>query len=152
MPLYRIVYFSRTANDPDAESSHDHILATSRRNNERDAISGALVAGNGFYLQCLEGRRGRVNEAFLRIATDRRHEGVELVVVQPANERLFAAWPMLFIDLHETPPVEIRRFTADHTFDPSLMTPEMAVSFLAATAHYAINHASLTDASNVILL
>jgi hypothetical protein len=152
MPLYRIIYFSRTANCQNQENSHDQILATSRRNNEVDAISGALVAGNGFYLHCLEGRRGRVNGAFLRIARDRRHEGVELLDVQPVNERLFAAWPMLFIDLHETPPVEIRRFTADHTFDPSLMTPSMAVSFLAATANYAVNHASLSDTSSVILL
>jgi hypothetical protein len=152
MPLYRIVYFSRTANSQDTDNNHDQILSTSRRNNERDAISGALVAGNGFYLQCLEGRRGRVNEAFLRITGDRRHESVELLEVKPVNERLFATWPMLFIDLHETPPVEIRRFTADHTFDPSLMTPEMAVSFLIATANYAVDHASLSDASNVILL
>ena len=152
MPLYRIVYFSRIADGQDIADSHDQILATSRRNNEHDAISGALVVGNSFYLHCLEGRRGRVNATFQRIAADRRHDGVELLEVLPVNERLFAAWPMLFIDLHQTPPVEIRRFTADHTFDPSLMTPLMAVSFLSAIAHYAVNHASLSDESNVILL
>ena len=152
MPLYRIVYFSKTTDDVDLSARYDQILETSRRNNARDAISGALVAGNGFYLQCLEGRRAAINQAFLRIAQDRRHDGVELLEAHPVHERLFAAWPMLFIDLHQTPPVEVRRFTADHTFDPSLMTPTMAVSFVTAAAQYAISSAPLTDTSSVILL
>lgn len=152
MPLYRIVYFSRTADDIDLAERHDQILAVSRRNNAKDAISGALVAGNGFYLQCLEGRRSVVNQAFLRVAQDRRHEGVELLEAVPVHERLFAAWPMLFINVHLTPPVEVSRFTADHTFDPSLMTPTMAVSFVTAAAQYAISNAPLADTSSVILL
>lgn len=71
------------------------ILMDSRRNNERDDITGALVCRADVFLQLLEGPKDKVEAAIARIKQDDRHVDVTLHVSQLVSERLFGAWAML---------------------------------------------------------
>ncbi len=71
------------------------ILLDARRNNARDAISGALVCRQDIYMQLLEGPRHAVEAAYARICQDDRHLSVRTLVSKRVPGRLFADWAML---------------------------------------------------------
>jgi hypothetical protein len=70
------------------------ILAVSRRNNERDRITGALICRADLYLQILEGPRSAVTATFHRILGDDRHLDVALISSGDIKTRLFPEWHM----------------------------------------------------------
>lgn len=70
------------------------ILATARRNNERDSITGALVCREDLFLQLLEGPREKVRDTFERICRDDRHIDVSKLIESEINGRLFPEWSM----------------------------------------------------------
>lgn len=70
------------------------ILATARRNNERDGITGALVCREDLFLQLLEGPRSAVLSAFERIRRDDRHIDVNKLTESQIDNRLFPEWSM----------------------------------------------------------
>lgn len=72
----------------------DEILQISRRNNERDALSGALVYDNSTYLQWLEGGASEIRSVFERICRDPRHSGIKILTVQELDDRWFPEWSM----------------------------------------------------------
>jgi hypothetical protein len=90
--LIQLIYSSRPFGFDDAILNG--ILATARRCNARDAITGALVCRSDLYLQLLEGPRATVEAAFTRIARDDRHLEVRRLVFTPVVERLFPTWAM----------------------------------------------------------
>jgi hypothetical protein len=99
--LYNLVYSSRAAPGVDAEEVQ-RIVATARRRNPLNAISGLLVFGSGVFLQWLEGPRDRVMELMARLQADARHD--TLVVIsesEECRERLFPAWDMELVDAED---------------------------------------------------
>ena len=70
------------------------ILSASRRNNERDDITGALICRADLYLQLLEGPRSAVTSTFHRILGDDRHLNVSLISCADIQTRLFPKWRM----------------------------------------------------------
>jgi hypothetical protein len=76
------------------ESALNGILIIARRNNPRDAITGALICRHDLYLQLLEGPRAAVEARYLSIARDNRHLEVVKRVSRPVTERLFPNWAM----------------------------------------------------------
>ncbi|MDX2307425.1 MAG: BLUF domain-containing protein [Hyphomicrobium sp.] len=92
MPLVQLIYASRPFGYDDL--TLDGILYSARRNNTRDGITGSLICREDIYCQLLEGPAGAVNSAFDRIRHDRRHTDVSLLVLQPAEARLFPNWSM----------------------------------------------------------
>jgi hypothetical protein len=97
--LYRAVYCSRSelAGPPDRiTGALDAILATSRRNNPRTNLTGALLFANNCFAQTLEGERGAIERCFERIQTDPRHSDVTVLEFAPAAARDFANWSMAF--------------------------------------------------------
>lgn len=70
------------------------ILAVSRRCNERDGITGALICRGDLYLQLLEGPQELVEAAYQRIGWDRRHLDIKLLSRRTVTERLFPGWAM----------------------------------------------------------
>jgi Sensors of blue-light using FAD len=72
----------------------NNILSTSRRNNARDGITGALICRADIYLQMLEGSRKAVTTTFNRILQDDRHLDVVLMSCSDIKVRLFPAWAM----------------------------------------------------------
>jgi hypothetical protein len=72
----------------------NQILSVSRRNNERDQITGALICRADLYLQMLEGPRAAVTATFQRILADDRHLDVTLIGSGDITWRLFPRWHM----------------------------------------------------------
>jgi hypothetical protein len=71
------------------------ILATARRNNPREAITGALICRPDIYLQLLEGDAAAIDALYQRISIDDRHLAVTLLSRADVSDRLFAEWAML---------------------------------------------------------
>ena len=70
------------------------ILTVSRRNNERDGITGFLYADGRRFLQVLEGPVDAVERAFGRIGADARHRAVVTLSRREIAAREFGDWAM----------------------------------------------------------
>lgn len=71
------------------------ILTEARRNNRRDAITGALICRQDLYLQLIEGPAAAIDSLFARIAVDDRHGDVHVLRTATVDERMFPRWEML---------------------------------------------------------
>lgn len=104
--LIRLVYTSRArfkvAKDfMGIEPTVARILMQSRKNNSKQKIGGVLYYGNGFFFQCLEGDSDAVNSLTAKIMIDDRHADLQILKVNPIEERLFKNWSMKYIPLEE---------------------------------------------------
>jgi hypothetical protein len=82
--LYRLTYCSRNTiethiSDADIEGELRGILATARRCNKENDITGALLFTASGFAQVLEGPRDVVERTFERISTDPRHADVRTI-------------------------------------------------------------------------
>ena len=99
--MYRLIYKSRSAETIDWALVHS-ILFSSKEENRKRAITGVLLATETHFLQVLEGGFEDVNDTFMRIAADSRHNEIRLICFHPVNEKLFTDWGMQGIGLFET--------------------------------------------------
>jgi hypothetical protein len=76
------------------EAALNGILMFARRNNPREAITGALICRHDLYLQLLEGPQAAVEARYEKIARDDRHLEVVKRVSRPVTERMFPNWAM----------------------------------------------------------
>ncbi|WP_109110471.1 BLUF domain-containing protein [Azospirillum sp. TSO35-2] len=73
------------------------ICLQSARNNRRLGVTGFLVEFEGVFLQVLEGEPAVVEELYARIAADRRHQRVELLLRETSSgQPNFGFWAMNF--------------------------------------------------------
>jgi hypothetical protein len=92
--LHQLVYCSRAA-DGVGDSAVERIIATARRMNPEQGITGLLVFGSGVFFQWIEGPRDNVTQLMQRIQRDPRHERVvTLSQSEEVRERLFPDWSM----------------------------------------------------------
>ena len=70
------------------------ILASARRNNTRDGITGALICREDLFLQLLEGPQQLVEAAYQRILRDDRHTDIVHLISGEIDTRLFPSWAM----------------------------------------------------------
>lgn len=92
MSLTQLIYASRPFGFDDLALTG--ILASARRNNIRDAITGALICREDLFVQLLEGDGEKIDKAFARIRRDDRHTDVRLLWTGAADARLFPEWAM----------------------------------------------------------
>jgi hypothetical protein len=92
MPMIQLIYASTPFGFD--EGTLAALLVVSRRSNERDGITGALICRGDLYLQLLEGPQTAVEAAFRRIKRDRRHLDIKLLSRRNVTERLFPGWAM----------------------------------------------------------
>jgi hypothetical protein len=71
-----------------------NILSVSRRCNERDGLTGALLCRADVYLQLLEGPQDKIDATFARILKDDRHLDVQILLSGSIERRLFPLWAM----------------------------------------------------------
>ncbi len=98
--LHRLVYYSRNVlpgPEPALAAEVAQILASSRCNNPRVGVTGALMFNRGCFAQVLEGPRAAVEATFERIQRDPRHSDVMLLQFAPVGRRGFPAWSMAFV-------------------------------------------------------
>ena len=84
---------AQTGLDNDALSQ---ILASSRRNNAPDGITGMLIHIDGGFMQILEGEEDAVRRTYARIGRDTRHDSVRTLFDRPVTKRLFPDWTVGF--------------------------------------------------------
>jgi blue light- and temperature-responsive anti-repressor len=99
--LYRLIYCSRNVIAqamPGAvlEDEIRAILATARRCNKLDNVTGALLFTASGFAQVLEGMRDVVERTFERISSDPRHADVTVLSFTPTERRSFPDWSMGF--------------------------------------------------------
>lgn len=93
--LSRLIYASRfTGAARDFDEVLRTVIAKSIQNNRLDDITGFLMAGEGRFLQWLEGPASAVEETFARIAQDSRHADLLTLADGPAERRRFRDWNM----------------------------------------------------------
>ena len=91
--MFQLVYIS-SAREPIDPEMLDSILASSRINNERNGVTGLLVAGTRRFLQALEGPEQAVLDTYARIRTDPRHHAFVLLTGRTIEQRAFGNWAM----------------------------------------------------------
>ena len=101
--IHQILYCSRncmhgTATENELEITK--ILASSRRNNVKLDVTGALLFNTVFFAQVLEGPLSGVEKIFESIQRDIRHS--DLIVLQSGHvpERNFPIWSMAFAGVY----------------------------------------------------
>ncbi|MDT0576885.1 EAL domain-containing protein [Croceicoccus sp. F390] len=98
--LFRLVYYSRNAMAAPADEMRaavDHIMEASRRNNERAGITGALMFTEDLFAQVLEGSKDALESVFNRIQMDERHDDIQLLSIDPIDQRSFGNWAMAYV-------------------------------------------------------
>ncbi|GAA3697345.1 hypothetical protein GCM10022268_04810 [Sphingomonas cynarae] len=94
-PLRQIFYHSRSTGRADLGA----IMASSKRNNGIDGITGVLFHDGRSYLQVLEGPASSIATTYDRICADPRHTDITVISDQVIEDRDFAYWSM---ELRET--------------------------------------------------
>lgn len=102
--MYYILYVSQ-ARHPLTTDEISKLLETSRKNNERDGITGLLIYkqwkddNRANFLQLLEGPREVVEKAYEKISDDHRHHTIIALEQGEIAERNFGSWTMGFRNL-----------------------------------------------------
>jgi hypothetical protein len=107
------------------------ILEVSRAKNERDAITGVLLFCNNSVLQCLEGSREAVNQAYARIIRDKRHQNPLLVDYRVLSARLFSSWSMGYMPESSVTRPILLKYAVSKNFEPRLLSGESCLNLLA---------------------
>lgn len=103
MSLIRLVYASQChIREADRESSIASIVASARRLNLQNDITGYLLVTSGGFAQVLEGPQGAVTETYARILVDPRHTAIRLLLEDAIPERTFLRWSMGLAEYEET--------------------------------------------------
>ncbi len=94
MELVQLIYCSAAAKADIAKSELDKILEVARLDNAKVGITGILLFREGSFFQVLEGDREAIEALFEKISLDKRHNRIRKILIEPIDERGFAAWTM----------------------------------------------------------
>lgn len=122
--MRQIIYVS-TATIGESAINPDEILATSRRNNRRDGITGLLYSDGKRFLQALEGEDAAVSAAYERIAGDPRHRAIVILSDRDVPSREFGDWTMA----HRGPGADGAAFVARVAELVSRASPNIRATF-----------------------
>ena len=92
MPLIQLIYVSRPFGFDDLALGG--ILASARRHNIADGITGSLICREDVFVQLLEGNEDAVQKTFERIKRDDRHTDIANIWTGEISQRLFPEWAM----------------------------------------------------------
>jgi hypothetical protein len=70
------------------------IIASSKKNNPEEDVTGCLLSGSNSFLQLLEGPSEFINTLYSKISRDSRHKNVITLCDEKIDERLFLSWSM----------------------------------------------------------
>lgn len=133
MTMVRLIYASRLARGVGADDLQ-HILDSSRKNNEENGITGALCYDPRAFLQCLEGPRDHINALYTAIVRDDRHRDVTLIEYADIHQREFETWSMAFVRTDELDRQLLIKYSSSREFDPFEMSALQAGAFIADLA------------------
>ena len=171
LQLIRLVYASQATfkpfHTPEGMECHvAQILTTSRQNNQKNQLVGALYYGSGNFFQCLEGEAEAVYSLYAKLQNDTRHQNIRILHKEPIERLSFQNWEMKYALLDK----QARNFLKQHKlnkFDPDQFNLEMIQQFvgillssnqeiplqaLQQAAATEIPQASLAQGKSVLLL
>lgn len=93
--MHHIIYMSQ-ANKLFSPATLIALLMQVRALNEYRNITGALVYGDGQFMQVIEGEEQAVTALYRRISQDKRHKNVFKLADKAISERNFHEWTMAF--------------------------------------------------------
>jgi len=93
--MHHIIYLSRATKRP-TDDELTTLLAQARAANAQQNITGALVYGDGQFMQIIEGDEATLAMLYARLLQDGRHEQVFKFADKPIAQRSFADWSMAF--------------------------------------------------------
>ena len=90
--LKRVVYVSEKTNVSD--TTLKNIIASSKKNNPEQDVTGCLLSGSNSFLQLLEGPADFIDTLYSKISKDNRHEKFRTLYEEKIYERLFVSCSM----------------------------------------------------------
>ena len=72
------------------------LLAHSFLNNQKHNITGLLIYKNKQFAQVIEGDEDAIESIWSKIQRDTRHKDIQLLSLEPIDNRSFTKWSMLF--------------------------------------------------------
>ena len=90
--LKRVVYVSEKIDV--SNTTLKDIIASSKKNNPEEDVTGCLLSGSNSFLQLLEGPADFIDTLYSKISKDNRHENVVALCEEKIDERLFLSWSM----------------------------------------------------------
>lgn len=97
--MKRIKYISRFTRDLDA-AEIEALVEQARKNNEKNSITGILIASGLMFFQVIEGPEDAVDGLFARILEDDRHRDVLVIdSEQNVQYRMYPDWSLKKMDL-----------------------------------------------------
>lgn len=96
--LYELVYMSRATK---MMGTHDllELLKESRKANEKYHVTGMLLYKDMSFLQLIEGEKEDLEDLYLNLKKDPRHENLTDLIMRPISSRSFSDWTMGFQNL-----------------------------------------------------
>ena len=91
--LYKIIYSSEQTR-PISKEDLVEIISKSKRNNQRDHITGCLLFHEPYFAQVLEGVSSDLMNLVSRLNSDPRHKNMKISQMIAINKRVFGDWYM----------------------------------------------------------
>lgn len=127
--LVRLLYASRSA-EPLTPDVVDGILASSRKVNPAQGITGLLCYSGDIFMQVLEGGRDAVSQLYNTISRDPRHRDVVLLQYEEITERRFAGWTMGQVNLDRVNPSILLKYSERPVLDPYAVSGKVSIALL----------------------
>lgn len=128
MKLVQLLYFSRASREMSLADLKS-VLGSARKNNTNLKVSGMLCYDRRYFLQVLEGERSVVNELYLDIADDPRHDEVTIISYRNVETLSFEKWKMGYAS-SSAEFNKLLRDNGQNEFLPDEMSEEQAFHFL----------------------
>ena len=130
MRMVQLVYASTFLKDKGDVSELKKIHEKAMENNAKSDISGMLIFGNNYFLQCLEGGREKVNRIYEKISKDERHNKTLILSYEECHVRKFSNWSMQFLLLTGKKKDIILKHSRSELFNPYEMSGESCINLL----------------------
>ncbi len=133
----RLLYVSRVSPKAhaDIEATLKDVLIASVRNNRAAALTGLLVAHQGWFIQALEGPEASIEATFDRIRRDTRHHATQIVASGSlSGRRAFPRWSMCARLLSATDAAILKTLAWRDSFDPRGASEESLLRLLTTVA------------------
>lgn len=106
-----------------------NILTTSRRQNRKNKLVGALYFGNSYFFQCLEGTQQNIDTLYAKLEKDERHTELKVLSLEPIEKFAFSSWEMKYAAIDQEVSSFLKSYGLDK-FDPYNFTPEMTAELV----------------------
>jgi hypothetical protein len=127
--LVRLLYASRAPKDIDG-SFIESILEQSRKNNPVAGVTGILCYSGQMFMQVLEGNRREVSKLYNKIASDPRHEDVEILLFEDILERRFSNWTMGQVNLSKVNTSTLLKYSEFPSLNPYALGGKASIALL----------------------